>query len=115
MGLHAVNHSLTKGCLFLIAGNVLSVYQTKTIANVRGVLRRIPLSGALWFAGFLAITGSTPFGVFLSEFSILRTALDAHRGWIAAAFLALLADIFLGLSLLVLSLLHVCCQRKHSA
>src|SRR5262249_44469527 len=77
-------------------------YQTKTIANVRGVLRRIPLSGLLWFAGFLAITGSPPFGVFFSEFSILRSALDAHRGSIAAALLALLAIIFLGMSWLVL-------------
>ena len=106
MGLHAVNHSLTKGCLFLIAGNVLSVYQTKTIANVRGVLRRIPLSGVIWFAGFLAITGSPPFGVFFSEFSILRTAMDAHRGWVAAAFLGLLAIIFLGMSWLVLPMLQ---------
>jgi hydrogenase-4 component F len=106
MGLHAVNHSLTKGCLFLIAGNVLSVYQTKTIANVRGILCRIPLSGVLWFAGFLAITGSPPFGVFFSEFSILRTALDTHRGWIAAAFLSFLAIIFLGMSWLVLPMLQ---------
>src|SRR5262249_46023497 len=106
MGLHAINHSLTKGCLFLIAGNVLSVYQTKTIANVRGVLRRIPLPAFLWFAGFLAITGSPPFGVFFSEFSILRSAIEDHRGGIAAAFLALLAVIFLGMSWLVLPMLQ---------
>jgi hydrogenase-4 component F len=106
MGLHAINHSLTKGGLFLVAGNVLTVYQTKTIANIRGVLRRIPFSGVLWFAGFLAITGSPPFGVFFSEFSILRTALDTHHGWVAAAFLGLLAIIFVGMTRLVLPMLQ---------
>src|SRR5439155_6113772 len=52
--LHAVNHSLTKAMLFLVAGNILAAYRTKSTADVRGVLRALPLSGVLWVAGLFA-------------------------------------------------------------
>jgi len=44
-----------------------------------------------------AITGSPPFGPFLSELTILKAALDQGRGGVAAAYLALLAVIFVGM------------------
>jgi hydrogenase-4 component F len=100
--LHAVNHSLTKGMLFLVAGNILAAYRTKSTADVQGVLRVLPVSGALWLIGFLAITGSPPFGPFLSELTILKAALDQGRTGIAVAYLALLALIFVGMASIVL-------------
>jgi hydrogenase-4 component F len=100
--LHAVNHSLTKAMLFLVAGNILGAYGTKSTANVRGVLRVLPVSGVLWVAGLLAITGSPPFGPFLSEFVILKAALDAGRTGVAVTYLALLAVIFIGMSTIML-------------
>ena len=100
--LHAVNHSLTKAGLFLVAGNILTAYGTKSIGGVRGLVRTLPLSGVLWVAGFLAITGSPPFGIFLSELTILKTALDQGRGVVAVLYLALLAAIFIGMVNLVL-------------
>jgi hydrogenase-4 component F len=95
--LHVVNHSLTKAMLFLVAGNILAVYQSKSTAEVTGVLRVLPASGVLWIAGFFAITGSPPFGPFLSELTILKAALDQGRGGVASAYLALLAVIFVGM------------------
>ena len=56
--LHAVNHSLAKALLFLVSGNVLAAYHTKSARDVSGLMRALPWSGALWIAGFLAITGS---------------------------------------------------------
>ena len=100
--LHAVNHSLTKACLFLVAGNILAAYETKSVAEVQGLSRRLPFSGVLWVAGFLAISGSPPFGPFLSELTILKAALDQGRGIVAAAYLALLAVIFIGMANVVL-------------
>jgi hydrogenase-4 component F len=100
--LHAVNHSLTKACLFLVAGNVLAAYRTKSALEVRGMMRMIPWSGVLWIAGFLAITGSPPFGVFLSELVILKAALDGGHPLVAAIYLALLTTIFIGMSAIVL-------------
>jgi hydrogenase-4 component F len=100
--LHAVNHSLTKAALFLVAGNILAAFGTKKVADVRGVLHALPSSGVLWLAGFLAITGSPPFGPFLSEFTILKAALDHGYALIAGAYLFLLALIFIGMATIVL-------------
>ncbi len=102
--LHAVNHSLTKAMLFLVAGNILAAYQSKSTVEVQGVLRVLPVSGVLWVAGFLAITGSPPFGPFLSEFTILKAALDQGRSGVAIAYLVLLAAIFVGMTTAVLSM-----------
>ena len=96
--LHAVNHSFTKAMLFLVAGNILAVYQTKTIGQVRGVLRVVPVTGALWLMGLLAITGSPPFGPFLSELTILRGAFEQGRNGVGALYLVLLALIFIGMT-----------------
>lgn len=100
--LHAVNHSLTKGMLFLVAGNILAVYKTKSTEDVRGVLKVLPISGVLWVAGFLSITGSPPFGPFLSELIILKSALDQGRFVVAGAYLLLLSIIFIGMATIVL-------------
>ncbi|HZI94167.1 MAG TPA: proton-conducting transporter membrane subunit [Patescibacteria group bacterium] len=102
--LHAVNHSLAKGCLFLVSGNVLTAYRTKSAPEVSGMMQSIPWSGALWVAGFLAITGSPPFGLFLSELMVLKSALDGGHPFIAAAYLALLAIIFVGMLAIVLGM-----------
>lgn len=102
--LHAVNHTFTKGMLFFVAGNILTLTQTKSTDQVRGVLRLLPVSGALWVAGFLAITGSPPFGPFLSELTILKAALDQGHGAVAAAYLFFLAVIFIGMASCVLKM-----------
>jgi hydrogenase-4 component F len=93
---HAINHSFTKAMLFLLAGNILAVYGTKTIAGVRGVARVLPFSGILWLAGFFAVTGTPPFGSFWSELTILKAAVDQHREVVGALYLAFLALIFMG-------------------
>lgn len=100
--LHAVNHSLTKGMLFLVAGNILAAYKTKSTTEVQGVLRVLPISGILWVAGFLAIAGSPPFGLFLSELIILKAAMDQGHIWMATGYLALLSVVFIGLATIML-------------
>jgi len=100
--LHAVNHSLTKAMLFLVAGNILAGYRTKAVSDVKGLLRALPASGVLWLAGLFAITGTPPFGPFLSEFTILKGALELGRWIPAAIYLGLLAVIFVGMLGIVL-------------
>ena len=102
--LHAVNHAFTKAALFFVAGNILAEYRTKSTSDVRGVLRTLPASGTLWVAGLFAITGSPPFGAFLSEFTILKAALDQGHPVVAIAYLALLAVIFVGMATAVLGM-----------
>jgi len=100
--LHILTNGLTKGVLFLCAGNIHRAYGSKNTDQVRGVLRRLPLSGTLFFLGFLAIAGSPPFGPFVSEFSILMGSFAAGQFFIGGAFLVLLMVIFTGMSRTVL-------------
>ncbi|OIP99341.1 MAG: NADH dehydrogenase [Syntrophobacteraceae bacterium CG2_30_61_12] len=100
--LHALAHSLTKGMLFLCAGQLLHFYSTKTAADVRGALHRLPLTGLLWLAGLLAITGSPPFGLFISELTILQGTLASGRWAVAVGYLAALGIIFIAMARIVL-------------
>ncbi|MBN1553569.1 MAG: NADH dehydrogenase FAD-containing subunit [Phycisphaerae bacterium] len=100
--LHAINHSFAKGMFFLTAGNLLTRYRTKQVNGVRGVLRSYPVTGCLWLAGFFAIAGSPPFGLFVSEFTILKGALESGRWYIAAGYLLALGVIFVAMARLVL-------------
>jgi hydrogenase-4 component F len=104
--IHSVNHSFTKAMLFMISGNILSAYHTKNISEVKGVIKELPVSGVLWMAGFLSITGFPPFGTFLSEFTILKGALE--RGYFAVAiiYLILIAIIFIGMAISILGMSH---------
>jgi hydrogenase-4 component F len=94
---HAVNHSATKAALFLLSGNLLARYKSKAVDDVTGAARVLPVTGFLWLAGFFAITGMPPFGIFLSKFMIVKAALDQDLVAIAVAFLAMLALIFIGM------------------
>ncbi len=85
---HAVNHSLMKAALFLLAGNILAAYGTKQSGDVSGVTRRLPVTGTLWVAGLFAVMGSPPFGAFSSELTILRAAI-ASGSWVVAGLYAL--------------------------
>jgi hydrogenase-4 component F len=102
--LHAVNHSLVKAMLFMAAGNILWAYRTKRVAEVTGVAQHLPASGVLWLGGFLAIAGSPPFGTFISEFTILKAALDQGRFMVAALYLTFLLLIFVGMAGIVIKM-----------
>ncbi len=104
--LHLINNGLTKGVLFLSAGNIHRAFGGKTMDHVRGALRRAPISATLFLLGFVAITGSPPFAPFVSEFSILRAAVDGHRFGVALGFVGLLAVIFIGMATTVLSVVY---------
>ncbi len=100
--LHMVNHSLAKAMLFLLAGNILATYRTKNVVRVRGVLQTLPLTGPLWVAGFLAIAGSPPFGLFVSELVILKGALQQGQVLTAIGYLLLLGIAFAAMARIVL-------------
>lgn len=100
--LHVATNGLTKGVLFLSAGNIHRAYASKTTERVAGAIRRLPLSGTLFLLGFLAITGSPPFAPFVSEFSILNGAFEAGRYGIGGVFLFLLLVVFIGMGATVL-------------
>jgi hydrogenase-4 component F len=93
---HMLNHSLNKSLMFFGAGNMMRAYSTKEISRIRGVGRRFPTQGALWLAGAIAITGAPPFGLFLSELTIMRAGLKPSFSWAVYVMAVLLIVIFIG-------------------
>ncbi len=104
--LHLVNNALTKGVVFLAVGNVVLATGSASADQARGVLRRLPVTGVLLLLGLFAVTGSPPFGLFLSEFTILNAAIAEGHPWIALTVVALLAIIFVGMAAVVLDVVY---------
>jgi hydrogenase-4 component F len=96
--LHMVCHSLTKAALFLLAGNILTTYKTQTSCQITGLNAALPRTGPLWLAGLFAIVGSPPFGIFTSEFIILRGLLSNGFGLVPFLYLLCLGMIFVGMA-----------------
>jgi hydrogenase-4 component F len=108
--LHALNHALTKALMFLVYGSLQYEYQercgidaTEGEPNIQGVLKVLPFSGTILAFGGLALVGSPPFSIFMSEFIILWAAIQqAHdrRMWLGVAlffFIVTITCIFGGL------------------
>jgi hydrogenase-4 component F len=94
--LHLVNHTLAKASMFFLAGRVLHRYRTADIARVSGLLTVMPGTGWLFLAGGLALVGLPPFGLFVSEFALLRAGFTIGRPWLMGLVLALLAVACIG-------------------
>ena len=104
--LHMINNGLTKGVLFLSAGNIHRAYGSKSTEHVSGALKRTPLSAALFLIGFLAITGSPPFGPFVSELTIVVAAFRRGEFVAGGLLLVLLAVVFIGMGGTVLAVVQ---------
>jgi hydrogenase-4 component F len=92
--------------MFLTVGNIILVTGTSHVPSMRGVLRRAPASGILLLVSLFAVTGSPPFGPFVSEFTILGAAIGQGHPWIGAIAVALLAVIFVGMARPILDVLY---------
>ena len=72
---HALNHALFKGLLFMGAGAVLRATRTRNIELLGGLVKRMPLTGAFFFVGALAISAIPPLNGFVSEWLIFQSLL----------------------------------------
>lgn len=117
--LHMINHAFVKGALFLVAGNILFHFRTKSTYEVSGLLQRIPISGTLWIAGVLAILGMPPFGLFVSKFMIIKSVFDNLGIWPGCLLVLLLGIVFIGMTTTALSMAQGTCslgaQRQQEA
>jgi hydrogenase-4 component F len=92
--LHTLNHAIAKSVLFLTSGDIALRYQTRESAGVRGLLAAVPLTGAALLLGSFAVLGSPPFGLFLSELTIVRAGFAGASPALPLLLLALLAVAF---------------------
>jgi hydrogenase-4 component F len=93
---HMLNHSLNKSAMFFGAGSMMRAYGTKRIRSIRSIMLHYPMLGGLWLAGAVAITGAPPFGLFLSELTIIRAGLARSQWFLVGLMAVLLIVIFVG-------------------
>jgi hydrogenase-4 component F len=93
---HLLNHSLTKCLAFFSAGRLGQLYGTHDLTRMRGVLRAAPVWGFGLFVSLLALIGVAPFAIFMSEFQLLKAAVDTHHTWAVIFFLAGTGVVFAG-------------------
>ena len=101
---HVWNNSLTKGALFLSAGNLHRAAGARTVDEVSGMARVTPYSAAIFIAGLFAVTALPPVGPFFSELRVLRAAFETGHAGTAALFLGCLLFAFFGLTRLAFAI-----------
>lgn len=85
---HTFNHSLCKTLSFFAAGRLGQIFGSQDMEKMSGSLRISPVWGIGIFCSILALIGIAPFALFMSEFQLLRAAVD--KGAIIALILFLL-------------------------
>ena len=95
---HMINHAMTKSIMFFTAGNLALKFKTKDMEHIKGALQIMPASGAILLIGGLALAGSPPFSIFISEFYILSGGIKENHWAASILFLLFLLIFFGGLS-----------------
>ena len=101
---HVWTNSLTKGALFLSAGNMRRAAGSSRMDEVSGMAQLTPMSARMFIAGLFAVTACPPFGPFFSELRVVRAALETHHGPATVIFLGCLLFAFFGLTRLVFAI-----------
>ncbi len=95
--LQALNHSLVKVSLFCTAGNIIQICGTKELSHIQGLMKISPINAALLLLGGLAVTGTPPFGTFISEWMLLSLSLERHFTLITVLILVSLTIAFIAI------------------
>jgi hydrogenase-4 component F len=96
--LHMGYHSLAKPVLFFAAGNIQQQYHTLDFRRIGGGLARtMPVTALLLGLAAVAVSGLPPFGLFVSELTVISAGFTAHYVWVGIIMLAALIVVFCGL------------------
>jgi hydrogenase-4 component F len=95
--LQVLSHAIGKSVLFLSSGHLVLGYGTRESSEVRGALGALPFAGGVLVLASLAVAGSPPFGVFLSELTIVRAGFAGSAPLLPGLLLLLLVVGFIGL------------------
>ncbi|MCZ0754997.1 hydrogenase 4 subunit F [Anoxybacillus sp. J5B_2022] len=95
--LHMFHHSMAKSLLFFAAGNITQKYHSKRMERISGVLKTMPMTGSIFLIAAFAITGTPPFNIFISEFTIMRAGFQSGHLVATVLFLLFVVLIFSGM------------------
>lgn len=80
--LHALNHAIFKGLLFLTGGSLEYAAGTRDLNRLGGLVRWMPVSAALAALASLAVAGMPPGSGFASKWAVISSTLLAGDGWV---------------------------------
>jgi hydrogenase-4 component F len=78
---HLVNHALAKALLFLAAGAVIYSTGARTISQLGGLAKKMPVTSFCFFVGALAVSGIPPFNGFQSKLALFVAGAQAGDWW----------------------------------
>jgi len=74
---HVLNHALIKALLFLCAGAFIHGAGTRSLKDLAGIRRTMPITGAAFIIGALSLASIPPLNVFWSELTIITAGVEA--------------------------------------
>lgn len=92
--LHTLNHSMGKSLSFFAAGRLGQLYGSHEIQRIRGAIHSAPLWAIALAGGLLALVGAAPFSIFISEYLLVKAAIDRQDGVVLVIFLLGISVIF---------------------
>ncbi|WBO24606.1 proton-conducting transporter transmembrane domain-containing protein [Sphingomonas abietis] len=90
--MHAVNHMLLKNTLFLVAGSILCQAPVRTLDELGGLGRRMPITFGIFFFAGLSVSGIPPFNGFSSKWMIYQACFESGHYLLGLA--AMLSSLF---------------------
>ncbi len=96
--LHMGYHAITKPVLFFAAGNIHQTFHSLEFRVIGpGVVKVLPVTVLLMGLAALAAIGLPPFGLFLSEMTVISGGLAAHQTTVSVLILVALLASFCGI------------------
>ncbi len=116
--LHMGYHALTKPTLFFAAGNIHQLNHTLDFRRLgSGLARTMPVTAVLLGLAGVAVSGLPPFGLFVSELTVIAGGFASHFAWVSVVILAALIMVFCGVLSKLAGLLlgPGGCERPHES
>jgi hydrogenase-4 component F len=112
--LHMGYHALTKPVLFFAAGNIHQQFHTLDFRRLgSGLVRTMPVTALLMGLAAVAVSGLPPFGLFVSELTIIAGGFTSHHALVSVVMLAALIAVFCGVLIKLAGLLLGPCHDGH--
>src|SRR5438876_2610490 len=95
--LHMGYHALTKPVLFFAAGNVHQQFHTLDFRDIgSGLARTMPATALLLGLAAVSVSGLPPFGLFVSELTVMAGGFRSNHAWVSMVILIALIFVFCG-------------------
>lgn len=95
--LHMGYHALTKPVLFFAAGNIHQQFHTLDFRHIgSGLVRTMPVTALLLGLASVAVSGLPPFGLFVSELTVIAGGFTSQHAWVSVVIVISLIVVFCG-------------------